>query len=69
MLWRSLRHAILMLGGALISVETLVLVLEHRMPTTSVDPSFYVEMQQTQTAARLYAVSQPGRGLGAPRTP
>jgi hypothetical protein len=69
---RSLRNAVLMLGGALMCVQALVIVLERRLRPTSVDPSFYAEVQQAQSqaSARLYAVSQPGRGFtAAARTP
>jgi hypothetical protein len=67
-----LRNAVLMLGGALMCVQALVTVLERRVRPTSVDPSFYTEVQQAQAqaGARMYAVAQPGRSLAAStRTP
>lgn len=69
---RSLRNAVLMLGGALMCVQALVTVLERRARPTNVDPSFYTEVQQAQNqaGAHMYAVSQPGRGFAAStRTP
>lgn len=56
---RSLRHAVLMLGGALICVETLVVVLERQAQPTKVDNSFYTEIQQakSQAGARMYTVA------------
>jgi hypothetical protein len=69
---QSLRNAVLMLGGALMCVQTLVIVLERRVRPTSVDPSFYTEVQQAQAQAgtRMFAVSPPGRGFAAStRTP
>ena len=72
MRWRSLRNAVLMLGGALIGVQTVVAVLERSARPTSVDPSFYTEVQQAQSqaGARMYTVSPPGRGFAAStRTP
>jgi hypothetical protein len=69
---RSLRNAVLMMGGALICVQALVTVLERRVRPASVDPSFYTEVQQAQAqaGARMFAVSQPGRSFSAStRTP
>jgi len=69
---RSLRNAVLMLGGALMCVQALVIVLERRVRPTSVDPSFYTEVQQAQAqaGARMFTVSQPSRGFAAStRTP
>ena len=60
--WQSVRNAVLMLGGALIGVQTLVAVLEHSVRPTSVDPIFYAEVQQAQQAAksaRAFASSIP----------
>jgi len=45
---RSLRHAALMIGGALVLVQTLVVVLESQARPAAVDPSFVAEMQQAQ---------------------
>lgn len=50
MRWRSLRNTALMLGGALVSVQALVAVLERSARPASVDPAFYAEVQQAQTA-------------------
>ena len=47
---RSLRNAALMLGGALIGVQTLVAVLERSAQPKGIDPAFYVEVQQAQSA-------------------
>ena len=70
MRWRSLRNTVLMLGGALASVQTLVAVLERNARPASVDPAFYAEVQQAQTAmagGRKFDVShRPGF---APSTP
>ena len=69
---RSLRNTALMLIGALLCVQTLVTVLERRARPVSVDPSFYVEVQQAQTAtgARSFDVGRRGPGPSAPiRTP
>jgi hypothetical protein len=52
MSWRSVRNTALMLGGALICVQTLVAVLERSARPTSVDPAFYAEVQQAQQSAR-----------------
>jgi hypothetical protein len=46
---RSLRNAVLMLGGALMSVQALVVVLERQARPKSVDPAFYTEVQQAQS--------------------
>jgi hypothetical protein len=50
MRWRSVRNTALMLGGALMSVQALVTVLERNARPASVDPAFYAEVQQAQTA-------------------
>jgi hypothetical protein len=53
-----------MLVGALICVETLVVVLERQAQPTTVDNSFYTEIQQakSQAGARMYTVA-PARPL------
>jgi hypothetical protein len=53
-----------MLVGALICVETLVVVLERQAQPTKVDTSFYAEIQQAQTqaGARKYTVA-PSRSF------
>jgi hypothetical protein len=53
---RSLRHAVLMLVGSLVAVQTLVTVLERQARPTHVDPAFYSEVQQAQhlSHARIY---------------
>jgi len=62
MRWRSLRNTALMLGGALVSVQALVAVLERNARPASVDPAFYAEVQQAQTAmasGQKFDVGQP----------
>jgi hypothetical protein len=39
-----------MLGGALMFVQALVTVLERNAQPASVDPAFYAEVQQAQSA-------------------
>ncbi len=65
---RSLRNAVLMLGGALMCVQALVMVLERRVRPASIDPSFYTEVQQAQAeaGARMFAIAQPGRSVARP---
>ncbi|MBN9088079.1 MAG: hypothetical protein J0J01_14310 [Reyranella sp.] len=48
---RSLRQAALMIGGALVLVQALVVVLESQARPAAVDPSFVAEMQQAQHSA------------------
>lgn len=80
MRWRNARNAALMLGGALVCVQTLVTVLERNARPASVDPAFYAEVQQAQQSsrtARTFEVGHrtPGFGpsglapAGAIRTP
>lgn len=72
MRWRSVRNAVLMLGGALVSVQTLVAVLERNARPAAVDPAFYAEVQQAQSAmgARTFDVGHRGSALSAAtRTP
>jgi hypothetical protein len=69
---RSLRNAALMLGGALICVQTLVTVLERSARPKSVDPAFYAEVQQAKFApgARTFEVGPRSAGPSASmRTP
>jgi len=69
---RSLLNTALMLVGALICVQTVVTVLERTARPVSVDPSFYVEVQQAQTAmgGRSFNVSNRSTGPSASiRTP
>ncbi len=68
---RSLRNAVLMLGGALMCVQALVIVLERRVRPTSVDPSFYIEVQQAQAqaGARMFTGSQSRGFAASTRTP
>lgn len=68
---RSLRNAALMLGGALICVQTLVTVLERSARPKGVDPAFYTEVQQAQFAmgTRTFEVGhRPGLSVST-RTP
>ena len=54
-----MRHAVFMLVGALICVETLVVVLERQNQPAKVDnTAFYTEIQQakSQASARKYTV-------------
>jgi len=55
---RSLRHAALMIGGALVLVQIVVTVLESQARPAA-DPSFAIEMQQAQhsSAASRYATA------------
>ena len=74
MRWRSVRNAALMLGGALVCVQTLVTVLERSARPASVDPAFYAEVEQAQLSARnarTFDVGRraPGFGPSAIRTP
>ena len=62
---RSLRHAVFMLVGALICVETLVVVLERQaQPIKADNTAFYTEIQQakSQAGARMYT-GVPARPL------
>ncbi len=70
MRWRSLRNAALMLGGALIGVQTLVAVLERSAQPKGVDPAFYAEVQQAQSALGTRSFDVGRRGPSAfMRTP
>ena len=67
MRWRNARNAALMLGGALVCVQTLVTVLEHSARPASVDPAFYAEVQQAQQSsrtARTFEVGHRSPGFG-----
>ena len=68
---RSLRNAALMLGGALICVQTLVTVLERSARPKSVDPAFYTEVQQAQFAlgSLTFEVSHRSGPSASMRTP
>ncbi|HLG49094.1 MAG TPA: hypothetical protein VKY24_22810 [Reyranella sp.] len=70
---RSLRNAALMLGGALICVQTLVTVLERSAQPRNVDPAFYAEVQQQARFAlgsRTFDVGpRPAGSSTAARTP
>ena len=70
MRWRSVRNTALMLGGALMSVQALVAVLERNARPASVDPAFYAEVQQAQAAmagGRKFDVAhRTGFGPAAP---
>ena len=70
MRWRSLRNAVLMLGGALMGVQALVAVLERSARPKSVDPAFYAEVQQAQSASGARSFDVGHRGPSAfVRTP
>lgn len=59
---RSLRQAALMIGGALILVQTLVVVLESQARPAAVDPAFVAEMEHAQyNAGARYVASLPRR--------
>jgi hypothetical protein len=62
MLGRSLRQAALMIVGALILVQTLVIVLESQARPAAVDPAFVAEIQQAQhSAGSRYVTPLPRR--------
>jgi hypothetical protein len=66
MRWRNARNAALMLGGALVCVQTLVTVLECNARPASVDPAFYAEVQQAQQSsmtARTFEVRYRTPGI------
>jgi hypothetical protein len=60
---RSLRQAVLMIVGALVLVQTLVIVLESQARPAAVDPAFVAEMQQAQqhSAGSRYVAPLPRR--------
>jgi hypothetical protein len=69
---QSLRNGVLMLVGALVCVESLVVVLERQARPKSVDPAFYAEVEQAQSTlgARTFDVGRRPAGLsGHTRTP
>ncbi len=62
---RSLRSAVLMLIGALVCVESLVVLLERQARPKSVDPAFYAEVRQAQSTlgTRTFEVGHRAAGL------
>ena len=68
---RSLRNAVLMMGGALMCVQALVVVLERQARPKGVDPAFYTEVQQAQSAlsGRTFEVGRRPALSAATRTP
>jgi hypothetical protein len=61
-----------MIVGALLFVQTLVVVLERQARPTGVDPAFYVEVQQAQFSRGSRFVDsghRPGTQTVALRTP
>jgi hypothetical protein len=57
-----LRNTVLMIGGALMCVQVLVVVLERQARPAKVDPTFFTELQQSQELARPRFYSGPVHG-------
>jgi|HubBroStandDraft_1064217.scaffolds.fasta_scaffold1726145_1 hypothetical protein len=62
---QSLLKAALMLGGALVCVQTVVTVLERNARPKQVDAAFYNEMHevQSQGGSSYVVAAAPARGL------
>jgi hypothetical protein len=61
---QSLLKAALMLGGALVCVQTVVTVLERNARPKQVDAAFYTEMHEAQSqAGSSYVSAMPSHGL------